>query len=212
MFPSFCFLLYCVLVVKYIYLDKILLTSMFRAIRARPILPHCRATLRLSTPIGLLASTSAPSPLLFRSFAITFPPKTPIPHPINRILRRPSAGSSASASKINRPTLFLLCFTLFLLTSATSYEFFPASRHLAQAIYRCARLMYAVILDAIEYKRTFAIQYANEDEKMEAYRVCHLRSAKRMLEALQALGGCYIKIGQHLASSAVIPVNTFQQF
>ncbi|CDZ97250.1 Predicted unusual protein kinase [Phaffia rhodozyma] len=114
--------------------------------------------------------------------------------------------TTTTAKKLSRPTLILLCLTLFLLTSATSYEFFPASRHLAQAIYRCSRLMFAVVLDAMDYKRTFASSFDTDDEKQEAYKGCHLRSAKRMLAALEALGGCYIKIGQHLASSNVVPV------
>ncbi len=47
----------------------------------------------------------------------------------------------------------------------------------------------AAVLGAIDYKRTFARTYASEEEQLEAYSRCHLRSAKRVLRALLANGG-----------------------
>ena len=77
----------------------------------------------------------------------------------------------------------------------------------------------AAILGAIDYKRTFARTYASDEERLEAYSQCHLRSANRVLRALLANGGAYaptrshekniengsfqgvfIKLGQHMAS------------
>jgi hypothetical protein len=47
----------------------------------------------------------------------------------------------------------------------------------------------AAIFGAIDYKRTFARTYASDEEQLEAYSQCHLRSAKRVLRALLANGG-----------------------
>jgi hypothetical protein len=47
----------------------------------------------------------------------------------------------------------------------------------------------AAIFGAIDYKRTFARTYASDEERVEAYSQCHLRSAKRVLRALLANGG-----------------------
>lgn len=47
----------------------------------------------------------------------------------------------------------------------------------------------AAILGVIDYKRTFAKTYASDEERLEAYSQCHLRSANRVLRALLANGG-----------------------
>lgn len=44
-------------------------------------------------------------------------------------------------------------------------------------------------MGAIDYKRTFAATYASDEERLEAYSQCHLRSANRVLRALLANGG-----------------------
>jgi aarF domain-containing kinase len=80
------------------------------------------------------------------------------------------------------------------------------------------RIIAAAILGAIDYKRTFAGTYASDEERLEAYSQCHLRSANRVLRALLANGGkpttihhtekveaksiqgVFIKLGQHMAS------------
>jgi len=51
------------------------------------------------------------------------------------------------------------------------------------------RVIEAAVLGAIDYKRTFARTYVSEEERLEAYSQCHLRSAKRVLRALLANGG-----------------------
>lgn len=52
-----------------------------------------------------------------------------------------------------------------------------------------ACIIAAAVLGAIDYKRTFARTYVSEEERLEAYSGCHLRSAKRVLRALLANGG-----------------------
>lgn len=44
-------------------------------------------------------------------------------------------------------------------------------------------------MGAIDYKCTFARTYTSDDERLEAYSQCHLRSARRVLRALLANGG-----------------------
>lgn len=60
-------------------------------------------------------------------------------------------------------------------------------------------------MGAIDYKRTFALTYASEQEKSQAYSQCHTRSARRVLQALLANGGVFIKLGQHMASLIMLP-------
>jgi len=64
----------------------------------------------------------------------------------------------------------------------------------------------AAIFGVIDYKRTFARTYASNEERGEAYSQCHLRSANRVLRALLANGGVFIKLGQHMASLVVLPL------
>lgn len=62
-------------------------------------------------------------------------------------------------------------------------------RHLGLAFIRCERIARAVLRDIIDYKQTFAVEYASEEEKLEAYSRCHKRSAERILNVLQMNGG-----------------------
>lgn len=112
---------------------------------------------------------------------------------IRRLLRRHPGLLVIDRS---RPSLlrFLAFLAIFILASTASYNLIPSTRHFAQAILRCARLMVAVTGDVIEYKRTFSQEYATVEEKREAYSQCHKNSAVRLLRALEALGGIYIKV------------------
>ncbi|KAF8313100.1 ABC1-domain-containing protein [Clavulina sp. PMI_390] len=56
------------------------------------------------------------------------------------------------------------------------------------------------------YKQTLGASYDSDDDKEAAYSRCHKRSAERLLEALQANGGIYIKLGQHVSSVNMLPV------
>ncbi|KAI0766836.1 ABC1-domain-containing protein [Trametes elegans] len=86
-----------------------------------------------------------------------------------------------------------------------AYNYNQPFRHTALAVVRCSRVAEAAILGAIDYKLTFAKSYETEDEKATAYSECHTRSARRVLKALLANGGIFIKLGQHMASVAVLP-------
>lgn len=57
----------------------------------------------------------------------------------------------------------------------------------ARGVHAC--IIAAAVLGAIDYKRTFARTYVSEEDRLEAYSRCHLRSAKRVLRALLANGG-----------------------
>lgn len=97
--------------------------------------------------------------------------RVPLP-PLPAILRR-------------RFVLPLLVLSILILASTASYNLIPATRHFAQAVLRCGRLMYAVLLDAVDYKRTFAKEFTDDAERLAEHKACHLRSAKRMLSALE---------------------------
>ncbi|KAI8975842.1 ABC1-domain-containing protein [Trametes punicea] len=86
-----------------------------------------------------------------------------------------------------------------------AYNYNQPFRHTALAVVRCSRVAEAAILGAIDYKLTFAKSYLSEDQKAAAYSACHTRSARRVLKALLANGGIFIKLGQHMASVAVLP-------
>ena len=58
----------------------------------------------------------------------------------------------------------------------------------------------SAILSVVDYKLTFRKEYPNEKEKLLAYSECHTRSARRVLSALLANGGIFIKLGQHMSS------------
>ncbi|KAN0111476.1 ABC1 domain containing protein [Russula decolorans] len=87
-----------------------------------------------------------------------------------------------------------------------AYENYQPFRHTVLAVVRCSRVATAAVLGAIDYKRTFARTYASEEERFESYSQCHLRSAKRVLRALLANGGVFIKLGQHMSSLFVLPL------
>jgi len=90
-----------------------------------------------------------------------------------------------------------------------AYENYQPFRHTVLAVVRCSRVAEAAVLGAIDYKRTFAKAYASDEERLEAYSQCHLRSANRVLRALLANGGVFIKLGQHMASLWVSSNSSF---
>ncbi|KAF8345846.1 ABC1 family-domain-containing protein [Amanita rubescens] len=86
-----------------------------------------------------------------------------------------------------------------------AFETSQPFRYTVHAIERCSRVASAAILGAIDYKWTFAQKYASEEEREQAYSMCHKRSALRVRHALLANGGVFIKMGQHMASLYVLP-------
>ncbi|KAF9227405.1 ABC1-domain-containing protein [Gyrodon lividus] len=118
-----------------------------------------------------------------------------------------SPSSSKKRRRANPWILYPATVTALLLGCAgyVAYEKRQPFRHAVLAVVRCSRVAQAAITGAIDYKRTFAHTHVSEDERLEAYSQCHTRSAKRVLKALLANGGVFIKLGQHMASLVVLP-------
>ncbi|TFK75415.1 ABC1-domain-containing protein [Pluteus cervinus] len=114
------------------------------------------------------------------------------PHSLQPIARNPW---------ILYPTTFLVVGGVGVL----AYHNYQPFRHTVLAVVRCSRVARAAVLGAIDYKQTFAKQFETEDDRVQAYSECHTRSAKRVLAALLANGGIFIKLGQHMASLVVLP-------
>ncbi|CAO1613685.1 unnamed protein product [Parajaminaea phylloscopi] len=74
------------------------------------------------------------------------------------------------------------------------------------AFQRSTVIAKAVALCVWDYRSTLNAAYASSAESNEALRQCHLRSAHRILQALQTNGGLYIKLGQHMSSVILLPV------
>jgi len=74
------------------------------------------------------------------------------------------------------------------------------------AIKRSSTIAKAVGLCVWDYRKTLNKKYGSKEEEGEALRQCHLRSAHRVLKALQENGGLYIKLGQHISAVILLPV------
>ena len=122
--------------------------------------------------------------------------------PVSRSV--PLSRSSRRLRRL-RNTLVLLALLTVLYYTVDPF------RYTVIAGVRCARLMRAVVLDVWDYKQTFAreerLSDSDEDRaiKRAARKECHLRSAKRMLDALKKNSGIYVKLGQHVAAVQVLP-------
>ncbi|KAG6917318.1 hypothetical protein DXG01_002976 [Tephrocybe rancida] len=86
-----------------------------------------------------------------------------------------------------------------------AYDTSEPFRHTVLAVVRCSRLGVAAAVGAVDYKTTLAWSYPSEEDYTEALSECHARSARRVLRALLANGGVFIKMGQHMASLYVLP-------
>lgn len=73
------------------------------------------------------------------------------------------------------------------------------------ALTRSTTIAKAVGLCVWDYRSTLGKKSASSDEEAEELRQCHLRSAHRILEALQTNGGLYVKLGQHLSAVILLP-------
>ncbi|SNX86456.1 uncharacterized protein MEPE_05165 [Melanopsichium pennsylvanicum] len=74
------------------------------------------------------------------------------------------------------------------------------------ALTRSTTIAKAVALCVWDYRCTLSKKYASPEESSEELRQCHLRSAHRILDALQTNGGLYVKLGQHLSAVVLLPV------
>ncbi|KAK0226103.1 ABC1 family-domain-containing protein [Armillaria fumosa] len=125
-----------------------------------------------------------------------------------RFRRRTSEPGRTIQSRSRGPNRWLVYPATVLGLSGLGYLAYNNSKpfkHTVLAIIRCARVGEAAVLGAIDYKWTFAGSYETEEERMQAYSECHTRSAKRVLKALLANGGVFIKLGQHMSSLIMLP-------
>ncbi|ORX55756.1 ABC1-domain-containing protein [Hesseltinella vesiculosa] len=74
------------------------------------------------------------------------------------------------------------------------------ARHVMTAIDRCGVAGATGVAVAVDYKLTLSQSYATEHDMQQAKKQCHLRCAHRVLDALQHLGGIYVKLGQHVSA------------
>lgn len=145
-----------------------------------------------------------------RPLARPIAPVRPRPYPVSflptslHLHTRSAARRTPSRRRLRNALVALLVLTVL-------YQTYSPFRHTVIASVRCARLMQAVILDVLDYKRVFALEAAmgdSEDEKIakrKARQDCHTRSATRMLVALRKNSGIYVKLGQHVAAVQVLP-------
>ncbi|KAJ7045544.1 ABC1 family-domain-containing protein [Mycena alexandri] len=128
------------------------------------------------------------------------------------LVRRPgsfpgSRGNSTQSRTPIRRNPWILYPTILLVTSGTAWFAYKPIRHSVLAGLRCYRVVAAAGLGVLDYKTTFLqlSKTASEDERLRAVSDCHTRSAHRVLKALLANGGIFIKLGQHMASLLVLP-------
>ncbi|KAI0949682.1 hypothetical protein AcW1_009217 [Taiwanofungus camphoratus] len=132
--------------------------------------------------------------------------RRPHAHWLGRRLQSSKAQQGSGYSRHFGPWVVLPATLLVLSGSGyVAYTYNPPFRHIILAVVRCSRVAKAAILGAVDYKITFAKSYDSEDARQDAYSKCHRRSAERVLEALLANGGIFIKLGQHMASLVVLP-------
>ncbi|KZV95129.1 ABC1-domain-containing protein [Exidia glandulosa HHB12029] len=88
----------------------------------------------------------------------------------------------------------------------TTSDTLDAVRHARIAGERSRRVASAVIASVIDYKFMFVRTYSSPEDYARALSECHSRSANRVLQALLANGGVFIKLGQHMSSMYLLPL------
>ncbi|EIN11810.1 ABC1-domain-containing protein [Punctularia strigosozonata HHB-11173 SS5] len=148
-------------------------------------------------------------PLRSRSIPLyTYPRRTLISQPIRWSHSTSGNGHTAGNSQRRRKSWAKYSGAALAVSVAgwIAYENTKPFRYAVLAGVRCSRVAAAAIAGVVDYKVTFAKTYASEDQKQDAYSACHKRSAQRVLRALLANGGIFIKLGQHMSSLIVLPV------
>ncbi|KAG8891763.1 hypothetical protein FRB99_003381, partial [Tulasnella sp. 403] len=149
-----------------------------------------------------------------RGHAFNSPLSNTFTHPtrqLSRFRRLPRLKSTSHTTgtpptKAQKWTRRAAAVTVISGASVVLYHTYEPFRHTTLAVDRVSRVVWAVALDAIDYKKTMRAEHASSDEMLEAYSRCHKRSAERLLRALQANGGIYIKLGQHISSVNLLPL------
>lgn len=91
------------------------------------------------------------------------------------------------------------CISLVLLVGGVGYVAYHRETllHVGYATTRVTRIATATFQGAWDYHNTFKKMYPTKEEQLEAYSQCHTRSAQRVLKALLANGGIFIKLVSH---------------
>ncbi|KAF5316889.1 hypothetical protein D9611_003963 [Ephemerocybe angulata] len=97
------------------------------------------------------------------------------------------------------------CAVALGVVGVLGYETNEPFRHTILAVGRCSRIAAAAVPSAVDYKVMMSKSYDSEEALDQAWSDCHARSATRVLKALLANGGVFIKMGQHMSSLIVLP-------
>ncbi|KZT10976.1 ABC1-domain-containing protein [Laetiporus sulphureus 93-53] len=131
------------------------------------------------------------------------------PH-VLKSCRCQSTNVAPERPRLPRPKAWFICSATLLVLSGASYvayKRYQPFRHTILAVVRCSRVATeAAVLGATDYKIMLSKTYDSNEALQEAYSQCHRRSAERVLKALLANGGIFIKLGQHIASLVVLPI------
>ncbi|TIA87990.1 hypothetical protein E3P99_02851 [Wallemia hederae] len=114
-----------------------------------------------------------------------------------------SSKSLHFLSKLPRSVILLL---VLLPSTVILYNASDTFKHTTLAGQRCARCAQAFVANVTDYKLTLGRSYATEDDKWDSLARCHKRCAERVLTVLKANGGVFIKLGQHISSVALLPL------
>ncbi|KAF8798703.1 ABC1-domain-containing protein [Phlegmacium glaucopus] len=123
-----------------------------------------------------------------------------------RTIGSPNNGGYSGWSKTSPCVFYTTCAVILGASCFVTYQTSQPFRHSVLAVVRCSRVAGAAILSAIDYKITMLKGYETPNMEHDAHSKCHTRSAKRVLKALLANGGVFIKMGQHMATLVVLPV------
>lgn len=118
--------------------------------------------------------------------------------PVSRLARRPllpkfKFSNKPPLTKQQRWTRRAVALGLLSSGTAVAYNTSDPVRYSMLATVRITRVVWAVGLDVLDYKQTLNKSYDSQDAQYAAYCACHKRSAVRLLHALQANGGIFIK-------------------
>ncbi|KAG8963093.1 hypothetical protein FRC03_003458 [Tulasnella sp. 419] len=121
-----------------------------------------------------------------------------------RFLRQPQ-NTQTPLSRSQKWTRRVAYAAALSATAVVTYNTYEPFRHTVLAADRIGRVVWAVSLGVVDYKRTFSKIYEDDEAMLNAYSACHKRSAERLLIALQTNGGIFIKLGQHISSVNLLP-------
>ncbi|TIB93814.1 ABC1-domain-containing protein [Wallemia mellicola] len=120
--------------------------------------------------------------------------------------REKQSASSKSVYFLSKLPPSVILLLIFLPGTIILYNTNDTFKHTTLAGQRCARCAQAFVANVTDYKITLARNYANDDDKWDSLSRCHKRCAERVLAVLKSNGGVFIKLGQHISSVALLPL------